>query len=86
MHQCRLLTAVDAQQIHQGMGFSEGVDRPARHQPLVHGEALGFQQGGVAVMGSDGLHLIAGGAQILEQGQTKVVEIPAGVSHQQHLG
>ena len=85
MNQGRLLALNDAQQIHQSMGFQQRVDGATGHQPGMHGETLGLEQGGIAVVGSDGFHLIAGITEILEQGQAEIVEIPTGVGYQQDL-
>jgi len=49
-------------------------------------EAPGLQQACVAVVGGDGFHLIARGAQILEQRQAESVEGPAGVGHTSAFG
>jgi hypothetical protein len=52
----------------------------------MHSETLGLEQGGRTVVGSDGLYLVAGVTEILEQRQAEIVEIPTGVGHQQYLG
>ena len=51
MHQIGLLTPVDAQQIHQGMGFRQGIHGATGHHPGVHAESLRFQQRCVGIVG-----------------------------------